>query len=53
MYKTLINTPQVTAFVIFQDRVVGCLIASLPIAIVYNFFVDRFIGGLTLGAVKG
>ena len=31
----------------------GCLIASLPIAIVYNFFVDRFIAGLTLGAVKG
>ena len=31
----------------------GCLIASLPVAIVYNFFVDRFIGGLTLGAVKG
>lgn len=31
----------------------GCLIASLPIAIIYNFFVDRFIAGLTLGAVKG
>ena len=31
----------------------GCLIASLPIAIVYNFFVDRFIAGLTLGAIKG
>jgi len=31
----------------------GCLIASLPIAIMYNLFVDRFIGGLTLGAVKG
>lgn len=31
----------------------GCLIASLPIAIVYNFFVDRFVGGLTMGAVKG
>lgn len=31
----------------------GCLIASIPIAIVYNFFVDRFIAGLTLGAVKG
>lgn len=31
----------------------GCLIASVPIAIVYNFFVDRFIAGLTLGAVKG
>jgi multiple sugar transport system permease protein len=31
----------------------GCLIASLPIVIVYNFFVDRFISGYTLGAVKG
>ncbi|MEJ2587192.1 MAG: carbohydrate ABC transporter permease [Deltaproteobacteria bacterium] len=31
----------------------GCLIASLPIAVVYNFFVDRFVGGLTMGAVKG
>jgi len=31
----------------------GCLIASLPVAIVYNFFLDRFIGGLTMGAVKG
>ncbi len=31
----------------------GCLIASLPVAIVYNFFLDRFISGLTLGAVKG
>lgn len=31
----------------------GCLIASIPIVIVYNFFVDRFIAGLTLGAVKG
>ena len=31
----------------------GCLLASLPIVIVYNFFVDRFISGYTLGAVKG
>ncbi len=31
----------------------GCLIASLPVVIVYNFFVDRFISGYTLGAVKG
>lgn len=31
----------------------GCLIASLPVAIIYNFFLDRFIGGLTMGAVKG
>jgi multiple sugar transport system permease protein len=31
----------------------GVLITAIPITIVYNFFVDRFIAGLTLGAVKG
>jgi multiple sugar transport system permease protein len=31
----------------------ACLIASVPIAILYNFFVDRFIAGFTVGAVKG
>lgn len=31
----------------------GCLIASLPVAFIYNFFIDRFVGGLTMGAVKG
>jgi multiple sugar transport system permease protein len=30
----------------------ACLIASLPIAIIYNFFVDRFVRGFTAGAVK-
>ena len=31
----------------------GCFIASVPIAILYNFFVDRFIAGFTVGAIKG
>ncbi len=31
----------------------AALITSIPIAIVYNFFIDRFIAGLTTGAVKG
>ena len=30
----------------------ACLLTSLPIAVVYNFFLDRFIAGLTVGAVK-
>jgi multiple sugar transport system permease protein len=30
----------------------ACLIASIPIAIIYNLFVDRFVAGITLGAVK-
>jgi multiple sugar transport system permease protein len=30
----------------------ACLITSIPIAIVYNLFLDRFIAGFTVGAVK-
>jgi len=30
----------------------ACLIVSVPIAILYNFFVDRFVAGITSGAVK-
>jgi multiple sugar transport system permease protein len=30
----------------------ACLIASLPIAILYNSFLDRFIAGFTVGSVK-
>jgi multiple sugar transport system permease protein len=31
----------------------ACLIASVPIAFFYNLFLDRFIAGFTVGAVKG
>jgi multiple sugar transport system permease protein len=30
----------------------ACLVASIPIAILYNLFLDRFIAGFTVGAVK-
>jgi multiple sugar transport system permease protein len=30
----------------------ACLITSVPIAIVYNIFLDRFIAGFTVGAIK-
>jgi multiple sugar transport system permease protein len=30
----------------------ACLITSLPIAVIYNLFLDRFIAGFTVGAVK-
>src|SRR6185436_18469676 len=30
----------------------ACLIASIPIALLYNLFLDRFIAGFTVGAVK-
>ena len=39
--------------VYFWGSMMGaCLIASVPIAIIYNFFVDRFVSGFTVGAVK-
>ncbi|MEE9171477.1 MAG: carbohydrate ABC transporter permease [candidate division NC10 bacterium] len=39
--------------VYFWGSMMGaCFIASVPIAIVYNLFVDRFIAGFTVGAVK-
>ncbi|MBI3393659.1 MAG: carbohydrate ABC transporter permease [Nitrospirae bacterium] len=31
----------------------ACLVTSVPLAVVYNLFLDRFIGGITGGAVKG
>lgn len=39
--------------VYFWGSLMGaCLIASVPIAIVYNLFVDRFVAGFTVGAIK-
>ncbi|MGB3271373.1 MAG: carbohydrate ABC transporter permease [Xanthobacteraceae bacterium] len=39
--------------VYFWGSMMGaCLIASVPIAIIYNLFVDRFVAGFTMGAVK-
>src|SRR5206468_10514166 len=31
----------------------AALFTSIPLAIVYNLFIDRFLQGFTLGAVKG
>ena len=40
--------------VYFWGSLMGaCFIASVPIALLYNLFVDRFIAGFTVGAVKG
>jgi multiple sugar transport system permease protein len=36
----------------WSSLMAACLIASLPIALLYNVFLDRFIAGFTVGAVK-
>jgi multiple sugar transport system permease protein len=39
--------------VYFWGSLMGaCLIVSVPIAVLYNFFVNRFVSGFTVGAVK-
>ena len=39
--------------VYFWGSLMGaCAIASIPIAILYNFFVNRFVAGFTVGAIK-
>ena len=36
----------------WRELMVAALIASVPVAIAYNLFLDRFISGITGGAVK-
>jgi len=31
----------------------GALMGSIPVALLYSFFVDYFVAGMTAGAVKG
>jgi multiple sugar transport system permease protein len=37
----------------WQSLMAGAIIVAIPVAIIYNFFLDRFVAGFTLGAVKG
>ena len=37
----------------WQSLMAGAALVAIPIALLYNVFLDRFIEGFTLGAVKG
>jgi multiple sugar transport system permease protein len=37
----------------WQSLMAAAVIVAIPVAFLYNFFLDRFIAGFTLGAVKG
>jgi multiple sugar transport system permease protein len=37
----------------WQALMAAAVIVAIPVALLYNFFLDRFIAGFTLGAVKG
>ena len=48
-----VTTDLVRGDVFFWGEIMaGALIASVPVAIAYNLFLDRFISGITGGAVK-
>lgn len=37
----------------WQSLMAATVIVAVPVALVYNFFLDRFVQGLALGSVKG
>jgi multiple sugar transport system permease protein len=37
----------------WQSLLAAAVIIAVPVAIVYNFFLDRLVAGFTMGAVKG
>src|SRR5438874_8380852 len=37
----------------WAELMAGALLGSIPVAIIYSFFVEYFVAGLTAGAVKG
>jgi multiple sugar transport system permease protein len=37
----------------WQSLMAAAVIVAIPVAFLYNLFLDRFIEGFTLGAVKG
>lgn len=37
----------------WQSLMASAVIIAIPVALIYNFFLDRFVQGFTLGAVKG
>ena len=37
----------------WQSLMAAAVIVAIPVAFLYNIFLDRFIAGFTLGAVKG
>jgi len=40
-------------FYFWGPPMAGALAGSVPVALVYSFFVDQYAAGLTAGAVKG
>jgi multiple sugar transport system permease protein len=52
--STGITSTLILGDVLFWQRIMAAgIMVAVPVSIVYNFFLDRFVQGFTLGAVKG
>ena len=52
--STGVTTELIRGDVFFWQSIMAAgIIVAVPVAIIYNLFLDRFIAGFTLGAVKG
>jgi multiple sugar transport system permease protein len=52
--STGVTTELIRGDVFFWQAIMAAgIIVAIPVAIIYNLFLDRFIAGFTLGAVKG
>ncbi len=52
--STGVTTELIRGDVFFwQSLMAASAVVAVPVALLYNFFLDRFIAGFTLGAVKG
>ena len=52
--STGVTTELIRGDVFFWQSIMAAgILVAVPVAIVYNLFLDRFIAGFTLGAVKG
>jgi multiple sugar transport system permease protein len=52
--STGVTTELIRGDVFFWQAIMAAgIIVAVPVAIIYNLFLDRFIAGFTLGAVKG
>ena len=43
----------VSGATVVHPLMAGALLGSVPVALIYSFFVEQYAAGLTAGAVKG
>ena len=54
LHETGVTTELITGDIYYwQSLMAAAVVVAIPVALLYNLFLDRLIAGFTLGAVKG